>query len=144
MSLLPSNSTAFERSIEAIARYNVLPIVDGHRENPVINSWNDEKVPFAHIPCMGINLGLEIDTALTEAQQRGLLKCAWNLHQYAGTQHVILEIIRALGYAGVSINEGVDSHWANYQIVLNSPIATVDGQALLKLVRIYRLRVLCW
>ena len=134
VSLLPSNSTAFERSIEGIARYNVLPIVDGHKENPVINAWNDEKVPTVHIPCLGINLGLEIDTALTEAQQRELLKCAWNLHQFAGTPHVILEIIRALGYPGVSINEGVMSHWANYSIVLNQTITIIDGQAMLKLI----------
>ena len=135
VSLLPSNSTAFERSIEGIARYNVLPIVDGHRENPVINAWNDEKVPYAHIPCMGINLGLEIDTALTELQQRTILKCAWNLHQFAGTPHVILEIIRALGYPGVSIDEGNAAHWANYSIVLNQPITIIDGRAMLKLIR---------
>ena len=135
VSLLPSNSTAFERSIEGIARYNVLPIVDGHRENPVINAWNDEKVPFAHIPCMGINLGLEVDTALTELQQRTILKCAWNLHQYAGTPHVILEIIRALGYPGVSIDEGNAAHWANYSIILNQSITIIDGRAMLKLIR---------
>ena len=135
VSLLPANRTDFEQAIEASLRYNVLPIVDGHKENPIINAWNDEKVPLANIPSMGINLGLSIDTTLTETQQRELLKCAWGLHQYAGTPHVMLEIIRALGYPGVSIAEGVNSHWANYEIVLNKSISAVDGQAILDLIR---------
>ena len=84
---------------------------------------------------MGINLGLEIDTGLTELQQRTILKCAWNLHQYAGTPHVILEIIRALGYPGVSIDEGNAAHWANYSIILNQSITIIDGRAMLKLIR---------
>ena len=143
VSILPVNRTDFEEAIEAALRYNVLPIQDGHKHNPIIDAWNDQTVPLAHIPCLGINLGLEIDTDLTESQQREILACAWNFHQFAGTQHVILEIIRALGYSGVSISEGVAStpgdmstvHWANYSIVLNEPITTVDGQAILDLVR---------
>ena len=105
VSLLPSNSTAFERSIEAIARYNVLPIVDGHRVNPIINAWNDEKVPLAHIPCLGVNLGLEIDTALTEAQQRELYS---NVHGISTSMQahntLFWRVVRALGYPGVSID----------------------------------------
>lgn len=134
-SLLPRNKTDFEVAMEAALRYNVLPIADGHKVNPILHAWDDMKVPVEHIPCLGINLGLEVDTALTEAQQRMLLMCAWNLHQYAGTPHVILEIIRALGYPGVSIEEGVQGHWAHYSIVLNQAITVTDGQAMLKLIK---------
>ena len=136
VSILPSNRTDFELAIEDTMRYNVLPIVDGHKHNPIIDVWNDEKVLYEHIVCLGINLGLEIDTRLTEAQQRELLKCAWNLHSFSGTPHVILEIVRALGYPGVSIDEGVNSHWANFEVVITSEhLSIIDGEAILKLIR---------
>ena len=139
-SLLPSNATDFERAMESIFRYNIYPVEDGKAYNPVGDAWNPERVPLHLIPYLGQNLGLTIDQNLTEAQQRMLLKCAWNLHQYAGTPHIILEAIQALGFPGASVDDGtasgtpVNGHWANFRIVLLQSMSVAEGQALIDLI----------
>ena len=130
-SLLPSNKKDFEAAVEGAFQYNIYSVEDGHIFNPILHTWNPEKIPVEFIPYLGHNLGLNIDEDLTEAQKRMLLKCAWNLHQYAGTPHVLLEIVRALGYPGVAIEEGVLGHWANFQLIINDDtISAVDGRAI--------------
>ena len=143
-SILPNNATPLELSLEAIFQHNIFG--DFH---PIRDAWDPDRVPLRLIPYLGRNLGLAIDENLTEAQQRMLLKCAWNLHQYGGTQHVILEIIQALGYAGVSIEENaIDQttgirHWANYKLIFNQPIALVDARAIFALIKDLT-PVRCW
>ena len=134
-SLLPRTKTDFEEALEGIFQYNIYPVEDGHIYNPVLRSWDPVKIDAKLIPYLAQNLGLDIDENLTEEQQRAIICCAWDLHQYSGTPHVILEIIRALGYPGVSIREGVQGHWANYEIVLSRPISQIDGKSMLRLIK---------
>ena len=140
-SILPNNATSLELALEGALRHNIYPVEDRHIYNPIRDAWDPEKIPAHLIPYMGANLGLVIDENLTETQQRMLLRCAWNLHQFGGTQHVILEIIRALGYEGVSIAEDVIDpstgvqHWANYSLIFNSPVRTVDARAIFTYIR---------
>ena len=134
-SILPKNATPVELALEGAWHHNIYGSF-----NPIRDAWDPDSVPLHLIPYLGRNLGLAIDTNLSETQQRMLLKCAWNLHQYGGTQHVILEIIQALGYEGVSIEENaIDQtsgirHWANYALIFNQPIAKVDARALFTLI----------
>ena len=137
-SLLPNNRKPFEAAVEGAFQYNIYPVEDGHIFDPVLTAWDPDKIPESFIPYLGQNLGLEIDDTLTEAQKRMLLRCAWNLHQYAGTPHVLLEIVRALGYSGVGIEEGesivgagITPHWANFQITVNDEnIRETDGRVM--------------
>lgn len=134
-SLLPQNKQDYEAAVEGAFQYNIYPVENRHVFNPILHTWNPAKVRLDLIAYFGHNLGLNIDDRLTETQKRNLLMCAWNIHQYAGTPHAVLEVIRALGYPGVAINEGVQGHWANYEIVINEILTQVDGEVILRLVK---------
>ena len=142
VSMLPPNSTEWERAVEETLRENILPVDDNdHVKMPTIDAWNPDLIPAALTPYLGLNLSIEVDAALPETEQRNLLRASYGIHSIEGTPQALLDVIHALGYAGAVINEGVEdpadntTHWAHYSIFINQSITIVDAQRMVDLVK---------
>ena len=141
ISLLPPNATEWERAVEMMLRDNILPVDENmHIRMPILDAWNPNTVPEHLIPYLGINLSMNVDTALPVESQRELLRKSYDIHSYEGTPQALLDVIFALGYDGAVIVEGAtdengDAHWSNYAICLNENISIDRGQILIELVK---------
>ena len=141
ISLLPPNATEWERAVEMMLRDNILPVDENmHIRIPILDAWNPNTVPEHLIPYLGINLSMNVDTALPIESQRELLRKSYDIHSYEGTPQALLDVIFALGYDGAVIVEGAtdengDRHWSNYAICLNENISIERGQILIELVK---------
>ena len=142
ISLLPPGATQFEKDVEMMLRASILPVDENsHIRMPIIDAWNPDTVPVHLIPYLGINLSTIIDTGLSEAQQRELLRKSYQVHSYEGTPQALLDVIFALGYSGAVIVEGIaaspigEDHWADYKILLNEAVPADEASALLDLVK---------
>ena len=142
VSMLPPNSTEWERAVEETLRENILPVDDNdHIQMPTIDAWNPDLIPEHLTPYLGLNLSIEVDAALPETEQRNLLRASYGIHSIEGTPQALLDVIHALGYAGAVINEGVEdpadntTHWAHYSIFINQSITVTDAQRMIDLVK---------
>ena len=142
VSILPPNSTEWERAIETILRENILPVDDnGHIKMPIIDAWNPEEIPALLAPYLGLNLSIEVDAELPETEQRSLLRGSYGIHSIEGTPQSLLNVIFALGFEGAVILEGVEdpgdntTHWAHYAIEINESITVAQAQRMVDLVK---------
>lgn len=79
--------------------------------------------------------------AVTEPDQRNLIKKAIELHRYKGTIYAVKEAMKAVGFADAVIVEHVSGHWANFSVnLLNAGVGiTADTIAsLIKMINEYK------
>ena len=136
ISLLPPNRTELESAIEMLLRANILPIdKNGHARLPILDAWNPDTIPEEMIPYLGLNLSMDIDTAIPIHDQRELLRKSYDLHKAEGTVGVLYDLIFALGYHGATIIELEDANWYQFKIVINQTVSIPQAQILLKLMK---------
>ena len=140
--LLPPNATEWELSVEETLRENFLPVdTNQHITMPVVDGWNPSLLPTHLLPYLGLNLSIEVDSALPETEQRNLLRASYSIHSIEGTPQSLLNIIFALGFDGAVIREGVEdpadstTHWAHYSIEINQSITVIEAQRMIDLVK---------
>lgn len=140
-SLLPPNSTPFERSAEgATSRLSDVPVL-------VRNVWNVQTCPASLLPWLAWALGVnEWDSGWTEATQRAVIAASAAVHRIKGTVASIKQALDAAGYPGAiviegagganyydgsfdSVHSGADyygdplgQNWARYRVQLPTPI----------------------
>jgi phage tail P2-like protein len=56
----------------------------------------------------------------TEQDRRNLIKKAIELHRYKGTVWAIRESLKSIGFTDVTVEEGVNGHWARFRVTLNN------------------------
>ena len=140
--MLPPNATEWELSVEEALRENILPVdTNLHIQMPIIDAWNPDLIPTHLITYLGLNLSIEVDSALPETEQRNLLRGSYGIHSIEGTPQSLLNIIFALGFDGAVIREGVEdpadstTHWAHYSIEINQSITVAQAQRMVDLVK---------
>ncbi|MYF97778.1 phage tail protein I [Candidatus Poribacteria bacterium] len=105
---------------------------------PVRHLWNADTCPsemLAYLECSMSVHGDAVD--FSETQRRNFIKKSLEIHKKKGTIGSIKAVVEALGYRLATMNgirEGTDGHWANYRIVMESPLSIANANALEKLI----------
>ena len=139
-SLLPYNSTPYERSMEgAVSRISNVPV-------PIRSMWNPQTCPVALLPWLAWALRVnEWDSSWTEATQRSVIASSASVHRVKGTVASIVSALAAAGYPGATLVEGAGAwyldgsrtlngddflgdptKWAWYRVKLAQPIANIQ------------------
>ena len=138
-SLLPPNATDWEKSIEKVFRAS--PFGENQAKAVLAAAFNPQECPVSLLPYLALNRSIELDLSLGVTEKRNLLSKAFALHVHDGTIQVIEDIITALGYTNVSVEETApaaydappsapvdpsatpaDQTWATYSIELNESV----------------------
>lgn len=97
--LLPRNSTPLERALADAMAARVDPGVIARYHNP-------DTCPTELLPWLAWEAHVDgWDTAVTEAQQRALIRNSWDLHKYKGTPWAVLTALAAIGYPRARLTE---------------------------------------
>ena len=136
-SLLPSNSTAFERAVEAAGfRLDVMDI-------DFRQLWDPETCPLGLLPWLAWTLSVdEWDADWSEDQKRAVVAASVDVHWHKGTVWSIRRALIAAGYGdaeiierfgnaaydGTILHDGSENHtdpdhWAEYRLRLARPIS---------------------
>lgn len=88
-SLLPPNSTQYERDLEAsMSRISDVPV-------PIHTLWNPQTCPETHLPWLAWTLSVEgWHDELTEQEKRDMIAQSADYHRRKGTKGAIVEIAR--------------------------------------------------
>lgn len=121
-SLLPPNSTPFERSAEgATSRLSDVPVM-------VRDVWNVQTCPASLLPWLAWALGVsEWDSKWPEATQRAVIASSAAVHRIKGTVASIKQALAAAGYPGATVVEGAGSWYLNGTRMLNGQDYLGDG-----------------
>lgn len=79
--------------------------------------------------------------AVTEADQREIIKRSIELHRYKGTLWAVREALISIGFGEAIIEEHVDDHWAKFRITIdlgNRPLGLAEIDELVKMVTEYK------
>ena len=100
-SLLPPNSTAFERALEQVLKPDF--------NSTIRTLWSVKGCPDDLLYVLALTMGVDVwDEAWSrEAKERTILD-AYNVHRLRGTPSSIRRILRNAGYAEVDIVEGLN------------------------------------
>ena len=97
--LLPRNSTPLERALADAMAARVDPGVIARYHNP-------DTCPTELLPWLAWEAHVDgWDTAVTESQQRALIRNSWDLHKYKGTPWAVLTALAAIGYPRARLAE---------------------------------------
>lgn len=100
--LLPPNSTALERDLAATIAGR-LPL-----DAPVATLWDPHACPVAFLPWLAWAVGVEEwDENWEEATKRDVIAATPRIRRHRGTVWAVREALRAAGYAGADISEGL-------------------------------------
>lgn len=118
--LLPPNATAFERSLEAaVDRSLSLPV-------PVRDLWSPQDCPLGVLPWLAWSLSIDDwDPNWTEAQKRGAVAAAIEVHRSKGTVGAVKRALAVLGYE-VEIDEDTGQVYT-FRIRLTSTVEDRPG-----------------
>lgn len=107
-------------------------------EIPVRHLWNPDTCPPALLAYLECSMSVHGDAVeFSETQRRNFIKRSLDIHRKKGTIGSIKAVVEALGYRLATINgirEGTDGHWANFRIVMDSPLSIANANALEKLI----------
>ena len=97
--LLPRNSTPLERALADAMAARVDPDVIARYHNP-------DTCPAELLPWLAWESHVDgWETAVTESQQRALIRNSWDLHKYKGTPWAVLTALAAIGYPRAKLTE---------------------------------------
>ena len=97
--LLPRNSTPLERALADAMAARVDPGVIARYHNP-------DTCPAELLPWLAWESHVDgWETAVTESQQRALIRNSWDLHKYKGTPWAVLTALAAIGYPRARLTE---------------------------------------
>lgn len=94
MSLLPSNSTALERSLESVMKARM----DGISV-PIRQLWSPDECPTHLLPWLAWALSADQwKSEWSEAQKRSYLRNAYYIHKHKGTLGAVRRLLDSLGF----------------------------------------------
>lgn len=113
-SLLPNNSTPFERELEgAVSRISNVPM-------PLRDVWNPATCPAYLLPWLAWALRVnEWDSNWPEATQRAVIASSASVHRIKGTVASIKSALAAAGYPGATLIEGAGAWYLDGSRMLN-------------------------
>lgn len=118
--LLPPNATAFERSLEAVVDRSLSVRV------PVRDLWSPQDCPLAVLPWLAWSLSIDDwDPDWTEAQKRGAVASAIEVHRSKGTVGAVKRALSVLGYE-VEIDEDTGQVYT-FRVRLMSKVDDIPG-----------------
>ena len=143
ISILPSQSTAFEQAVEAaLARISDVPV-------DIATLWNPETCPAEFLPWLAFAMSVdEWDTHWSDEAKRNYIALSVAIHRKKGTVWSIKTALQAAGYGtatlfersgGIPHNGSISfdgaytyapaDHWAEYRVVLDRPITLRQATA---------------
>lgn len=135
--LLPSNSTALERAmVEAGSLHNIDPDV-------IRTLWSADECPVQFLPWLAWSLSVDFwELAISEAQQRDLIRNAIQWHRKRGTPWAIKQSIAAFGMDRVELDEHPPgAHWAEFDVgitIVDRPLSKALYAQIERLIEVYK------
>lgn len=123
MSLLPPNSTKFERSLESVCRSNMT--------SPIRHLLNPSICPANLLHVMALTLQVDQwDQNWSYETKVNTLQDAFSVHRIRGTPASIKRVLKNAGYGDARLEEAdCDSiDWFQYNIYMTSPITILQAK----------------
>lgn len=117
MTLLPKNSTSFERSLELVTQSDM--------SSPIRYLWNPEKCPSNLLHVMALTFQVDQwDEAWSHDAKIHTLQDAFNVHRIRGTPASIKRVLKNAGYGDARLEEDPASSetWYQYHVYMAKPI----------------------
>lgn len=128
MSLLPRNSTSFERSLEKVTRSNM--------SSPIRTLWNPSKCPVNLLHVMALTFQVDQwDDAWSIDAKIHTLEDAFNVHRIRGTPASIKRVLRNAGYGDARLEEEPSDSdtWFQYHVYMSQPITIRQAEQVMSM-----------
>lgn len=79
--------------------------------------------------------------AITEADQREIIKKSIELHRFKGTLWAVEEALKSIGYGDAIIEEHVEGHWAKFRVTIDlgsHPLNVLEIDDLVRMISEYK------
>lgn len=79
--------------------------------------------------------------AITETDQREIIKKSIELHRFKGTLWAVEEALKSIGYGDAIIEEHVEGHWANFRVTIDlgsHPLNALEIDDLFRMISEYK------